>query len=1462
MKRSNTFYSFLFSFFLIGLLGLQEGIAQNISVIAPNGGFEIDGNIEADSPTFGVGDWINGSGPGGFVFHDNGNPFNGARSKLIKDSFDSSTDEIFSSGTKALDNPNTWTWTNSKASSKADINNFFYHIATDSNNDDWLFVGSDRFTTNGQSYIDIEFFQESVIKNPDGTFTSNGTDAGRTVNDVMITVGYSNGGSNPIIEFYTWQNLGGGNYGYVQGSFLPNQSAGQTNSGTFNVPFGAFYTNEYTQNQFVEVAVNVSKIVAEINPCLGVSIKTMIAKTKSSISETAAANDFVNPVQVAINFGTATISYDKIDFCYGNNFAPVTLNGVSGGVFSANMAGLEIDPSTGEIDVANSIPGDYSVIYSFTTEGCNKSVTYDVTIPEAIDLQETIVDVSCEGGSTGEIALNVSGGTPSYTYSWTGPNGFTSSSEDISGLEAGEYTVSITDANGCTTSETFNVEDGDGTAPTIDTFPSDPQVKTIPAGQTSYTASGGEFDIAASDNSGTVNLSYTLDGGASVTAPSLDGVAFGLGDTQVIWTAADDCGNAVTYSFTVTVYAPDISITKSVDAASISAPGVLNYTITLVNEGNQDLTGVTVTDLMPNSGSEVTLSNPTGDDNSDGIFDVGETWIYTAIYSATQADIDAGSDLVNEAFVNTDQTTEISDTATTTITQSPSFTVTKEVDVDNISSPSTLSYTIVITNTGNTSLTNVSPTDVLPDGSAGTLTGPTESFNTDGVLEVGEDWTYTVGYDATQEDIDAGLDLINTVTVSADELGSPVSDDATTTITQNPGFTVNKVVDVDNISSPTTLFYTIEIENTGNTSLTNVSPLDVLPDGSTATLTGPSESVNTNGALDVGEKWTYSASYDATQTDIDAGSDLINTVSVSVDEIGSPESDEATTTISQNAGIEITKVVDETSISSPATLTYDIEVTNTGNVSLTNVVVTDPFVNGGTALSLASGDIDGDNELDIAEIWSYTISYNVSQAEIDAGSDLINEAFVNTTETIETSDIATTTISQTPSFTVDKTVNPGNISGPATLNYTIVITNTGNVSLNNVNPSDVMPDGSGGTLTGPTESANSDGVLEVAENWTYTASYGATQEDIDAGSDLTNTVTVSVDELGSPVSDDAKTTISQNPGIAITKAVDKTGISVPNTLNYTIEVINTGNVSLTNVIVTDPFTNGGTALTLDSGDTDGDGELDTNETWFYITSYDADQADIDAGADLVNEAFVNTDQTTEISDDATTTISQSPQIDLDKTASKTSSIQVGDVITYNYVVTNTGNITVNNIDVTDVHPGEGNLGSITPSGSTTIAPGETVTFTATYTVLQEDIDNGVSITNIATATGTGTDGSNLSVQDDETITPESELPNISLIKEGTYIDSNGDGVANVGDEITYSFTIENSGNVTLHGIRVTDPQVTVSGSAITLAPGATDNSTFTAVYALTQADIDAGTFTNTAEVNGVTPGDAPVTDND
>lgn len=91
-------------------------------------------------------------------------------------------------------------------------------------------------------------------------------------------------------------------------------------------------------------------------------------------------------------------------------------------------------------------------------------------------------------------------------------------------------------------------------------------------------------------------------------------------------------------------------------------------------------------------------------------------------------------------------------------------------------------------------------------------------------------------------------------------------------------------------------------------------------------------------------------------------------------------------------------------------------------------------------------------------------------------------------------------------------------------------------------------------------------------------------------------------------------------------------------------------------------------------------------------------------------------------------------------------------------------------------------------------------------------------------------------------------PGISLLKEGTYVDTNGDCVASAGDTINYTFRVSNTGQTPLTNIVVTDPNVTVLGNPINLAPGASNQANFTASYVLTQADIDAGAVYNQAFV--------------
>ncbi len=101
--------------------------------------------------------------------------------------------------------------------------------------------------------------------------------------------------------------------------------------------------------------------------------------------------------------------------------------------------------------------GFYAVTVTDDVSGCTEVLNIELKEPVSFTLLATKVDVTSTGGSDGSIDLTILGGTGPFTIDWAGPNGFTSSNEDISGLFAGTYTGTITDTGeGCI--DAINVE--------------------------------------------------------------------------------------------------------------------------------------------------------------------------------------------------------------------------------------------------------------------------------------------------------------------------------------------------------------------------------------------------------------------------------------------------------------------------------------------------------------------------------------------------------------------------------------------------------------------------------------------------------------------------------------------------------------------------------------------------------------------------------------------------------------------------------------------------------------------------------------------------------------------------------------------------------------------------------------------------------------------------------------------
>ena len=135
------------------------------------------------------------------------------------------------------------------------------------------------------------------------------------------------------------------------------------------------------------------------------------------------------------------------------------------------------------------------------------------------------------------------------------------------------------------------------------------------------------------------------------------------------------------------------------------------------------------------------------------------------------------------------------------------------------------------------------------------------------------------------------------------------------------------------------------------------------------------------------------------------------------------------------------------------------------------------------------------------------------------------------------------------------------------------------------------------------------------------------------------------------------------------------------------------------------------------------------------------------------------------------------------------------------------------------------------------------------------------LTNTATATGAPAKGVLADPSDTVSLPVTAPSPGMRLLKTVVANDENGDGHGQAGETLSYTFSVENTGNTTLTNISLTDLSVTITGGPIaSLAPGAIDTATFSAVYTLTPADIAAGNHQNQAQATAAPATGGAVTD--
>ncbi|TDQ16895.1 putative repeat protein (TIGR01451 family), partial [Algoriphagus boseongensis] len=309
--------------------------------------------------------------------------------------------------------------------------------------------------------------------------------------------------------------------------------------------------------------------------------------------------------------------------------------------------------------------------------------------------------------------------------------------------------------------------------------------------------------------------------------------------------------------------------------------------------------------------------------------------------------------------------------------------------------------------------------------------------------------------------------------------------------------------------------------------------------------------------------------------------------------------------------------------------------------------------------------------------------------------------------------------------------------------------------------------------------------------------------------------------------------------ITLTKTADVESVdNAGDVITYTLTVTNTGNSALSNVTITDPLT----------GLNQNVGSLAGGESTNVQTSYTVTQADVDKGEILNIASVKGTAINAEVSaqDDAVVTAVQNPDIDIEITDNDPVLDEPGDEIPYTIVVTNTGNVTLDNVTVVDTK-----TGTVVNVG--TLAPGESKTIEATYPITQEDVDTG-SVKNEATATGESpNEGDDNPTATDEVTTPILQLPGILVEKS-----ADKDVIREAGEVVVYTITVTNTGNVVLNNVVVKDPLTGLEQSIGTLSAG--QSVSVETSYTVTVDDLVKETLVNVATVTAEAPDGEDISD--
>ncbi|MEZ4994093.1 MAG: cohesin domain-containing protein [Saprospiraceae bacterium] len=340
----------------------------------------------------------------------------------------------------------------------------------------------------------------------------------------------------------------------------------QDGSVTLTVDGGGSYTYQWSRG---------SSTTNSITGLASGAISVTVTDTESGLTTTGDYN-ITSPSAITVNANIVQVS------CVGegNGSIVITASGGTGNLKYSWMPGGSTNSS-----LNNLAPGSYGLTITDANNCTTPFGPYQITEPSAdIAVTETITDVTCAADETGSIAVQVSGGTPTYRLDWSGS--LLDNVQTQTGLKAGNYGLTVTDSRNCTQTFQFTVA---STNPAI-------QISAVPVN----IPDGGEgaVNITATGGTGNFNYSWTGPSGFSATTEDLTGLTT-AGEYCVTVTDAAGCTEDICVTLGQELVISNFSLTQPCDGGSNGAikltikGGVKPYTFNWQKVGTPEFTATT-----------------------------------------------------------------------------------------------------------------------------------------------------------------------------------------------------------------------------------------------------------------------------------------------------------------------------------------------------------------------------------------------------------------------------------------------------------------------------------------------------------------------------------------------------------------------------------------------------------------------------------------------------------------------------------------------------------------------------------------------------------------------------------------------------------------------------------------------------------------------------------------------------